>query len=145
MIEHKLLELLRSYITENNPDLLLQLEGKLAVTSYLQDKMKAVQPYLDKLIAEGKPIHIIEELCLNEMTADLKPSRFNLIKEVLETEFLQSYERFRSLGVLRYELVNMVHYCEPVFTAMGFTEDRIEQRTLRYDLTGAISEYLEKG
>ena len=139
-----LIDKLRSYLVENSPDVLLGLQQELSVTRYLEDKVFMVMPMVEQLLAEGKPQYIIEELCLNELTKDLRPSRFLYIRGILEDEFLQTYERFRELGVLTYETVNLIEACQAVFEHLGFTEENEDDRNLRYAITGTIGEYLEK-
>ncbi len=144
MMKTELKEKLHSYIVENNPELVLNLQGSLSVTKYLEEKVSAIQPMLDSLEAASKPSYIIEELCMNELTKDLRPSKFNYIKEILEAEFEEVFNKLRDSGVLTYEIVNMITACNPVFEEMGFSEDRAEDRKLRYAVTGTIQEYLEK-
>ena len=143
MMETLLIEKLRSYIIENNLDLLLQLQENFGLTKYLEDKVAGIAPQLEIWISEGKPQYVIEELSLQELTRELRPSKFNYIKEVLETEFLQTYKRFNEMGVLTYEIINIIQSCKSVFDELGFTEDTEDQKTLRYAITGAIQEYLE--
>src|SRR5471030_137462 len=95
MMQTILIEKLRSYIIQNNVDLLLKLQRDFSVTRYLEDKIAGITPQLDQWVAEGKPQYIIEELCMNELTKDLRPSKFNYIREILEEDFLQTYEKFR--------------------------------------------------
>ncbi len=139
-----LIEKLRSYLVENNPDMLVGLQTSFSVSSYLEDKVSLVMPLVEQLISEGKPQYIIDELCLLELTKDLRPSRFNYIRQILEEEFLQTYTRFREIGVLTYEIINLIEACNPVFEAIGFTEENESDRGLRYGIMGTIQEYLEK-
>src|SRR3546814_10005118 len=93
-----LMEKLRAYITEHNPDLLLQLQGNFSVTQYLEDKVAMVMPMVQQLLSEGKANYIIEELCMNELTADLRPYRFDYLKTVLEEDFPDDYNRMAEIG-----------------------------------------------
>lgn len=138
-----LIEKLRSYIVQNNLDLLLKLQQDFSVTQYLEDKVAAIEPLLNQWIAEDKPQYIIEELCMNELTRELRPSKFNYIKEILEEDFLQAYKDFRDKGVLTYEITNMIEACNPVFEKIGFTEENEDDPALRYAIMGTIQEYLE--
>lgn len=138
-----LTEKLRSYIVENNPDVLVSLQNSLSVSAYLEDKVALVMPLADQLLSESKPQYIIEELCLNELTGDLRPSKFLYIKAILEEDFLQTYSRFREMGVLTYEVINLIEACKGVFEAIGFTEENEDDRALRYAVMGTIQEYLE--
>jgi len=139
-----LIEKFRSYLVHNSPDIMIRLQHEFLLTQYLEDKVLNVMPLVEQLIAENKPQYIIEELCLEELTRNIRPSRFMYIRGLLEEEFLQTYERFREMGVLTYETINLIDACNPVFEHLGFTEDNEDDRQLRYAITGAIAEYLEK-
>jgi len=139
-----LIEKFRSYLVHNSPDIMIRLQHEFLLTQYLEDKVLNVMPLAEQLIAENKPQYIIEELCMEELTRNIRPSRFMYIRGLLEEEFLQTYERFREMGVLTYETINLIDACKPVFDHIGFTEDNEDDRQLRYAITGAIAEYLEK-
>ena len=143
-MQNVLIEKLRGYIAENNPDMMLRLHQGFSMTAYLEEKVKSIQPLLDDLTAQGKPAYIIEEICMNALTADLRPSKFNYIKGILAAEFEETYNRFREMGVLSYEVVNLIEACEAVFEKHGFSEDKSEDRMLNNEITGAIAIYLEK-
>ncbi|MBS1526061.1 MAG: DUF1896 family protein [Bacteroidetes bacterium] len=144
MIEALLKEKLRGYIGENNPDLLLQLNKDCSLTGYLENKIAAIAPALEQWISDGKPAYILEELAMQRLTEDLLPSRYLYLKELLEEDFAASYASFRRIGVLTYELVNMVEYCRPVFDGWGFSVENEDNRQLRYAITGAMDEYLHQ-
>ncbi len=61
------------------------------------------------------------------------------VKLVLEEEFLESYLRFSSNGILYYELTNILEVCAPLLE--GLDED---DRSLRYEMIGTIATYLEE-
>lgn len=138
-----LIEKLRSYIVHNNPDLLLTLQADFSLTRYLEQKVRTVQPLLENLLAENKPAYIIEELCLNELTKDLRPSKFNYIRSLLEEEFEHDFVQLKETGMLTYEIVNLIHLCEPVFEILGFTEENENDRALQNAITGTIQQHLE--
>lgn len=133
---------LRAYVTEHNPDLLLQLQGNFSVTQYLEDKVSNVMPMVKQFIAEGKATYIIEELCLQEITIDLRPSKFDYLKNVLEEDFPNDYNRMAEAGVLTYEVVNLIEACKSVFETHGFTEENEDNRFLRYAVIAEIHDYL---
>lgn len=139
-----LLRKLHSYIIHNNPEILLRLEEDFSVTSYLESKVAGVLDLLQSLLAEGKPAYIIEELCTNAMTADLRPSKANYLKELLSEEFEAEYERMRESGTLTYETVNLISICMPVFAAFDFSEENEDNRLLRYTLVGMVHDYLKE-
>lgn len=133
---------LHQYIRENNPDLLLQLEEDSKVTEYLSNKISTVDELLNQL-DKGQPAYIIEEACMDILTQDLRPSKFNYICGILEEEFEATYTRLQNSGTLQFEVINLINHCQPVFDIIGFTEENEDNRELRYTITGAIREYLE--
>lgn len=141
-MQNILTQKLQAFIAENNPDVLVGLQQGYTVTQYLKDKMDAAQPLLEQLLGEGKPAYIIEELCLKEMTADLRPSKYHYIKEVLEADFPSEYGRMAEAGVITYEITNMIEGCRDVFESYGLSEANASDRLLRYALISVIHDYL---
>ena len=138
-----LINKLHQYIRENNPDLLLQLEEDGKVTEYLSHKISTVDALLNQTDKE-QPAYIIEEACMDILTQDLRPSKFNYISAILEEEFDTAYRQLQKSGTLQFEIINLVKYCQPFFDALGFTDENEDSRELQYTITGAIGEYLEK-
>lgn len=141
-MQQVLMEKLRAYIAGNNPDLLIKLQGGYSLTQYLEDKVSSAMPMAEELIAQGKPQHIIEELCMNELTSDLRPSKFNYIRNVLEEEFADDYKRLLNTGVLTYEIVNLIEACEGMFETFEFSETNEDDRFRRYAIIAEIHDYL---
>jgi len=141
-MQNLLMEKLRAYIAGNNPDLLVSLQGNFSVTQYLEDKVALAMPMVEQLIAEGKPSYIIEELSMNELTADLRPSKFNYIKNILEEEFADDYKRLAETGVLTYEIINLIETCKEVFETFEFSEANEDDRFLRYAIIAELHDYL---
>lgn len=133
---------LHQYIRENNPDLLLQLESEGKVTEYLQSKISSIHALLNQLDKE-QPAYIIEDSCINLLTQELRPSKFNYICIILEEEFAISYQQLKESHLLKFEAINMITYCQQVFDIVGFTEANEDNRLLRYAIAGAIGEYLD--
>lgn len=131
-----------TYIVQNNPDLMISLQESQVVTRYLEEKVNAVLPMAEQLLQEGRPSYIIEELCLNAMTEDLKPSRYLYISSVLEDEFPKDYTRMTENGTLTYEVVNLIEACKDIFTAFDFNTENEENRHLRYAIIGQVHDYL---
>ena len=138
-ITGKLLE----YIRENNPDLLMQLEEDGKVSEYLSDKVSTVNALIDQQ-DEKRPAYIIEEACMDILTQDLRPSKFNYISSILEEEFETTYRQLQESGTLKFEVINLIKECQPVFDDLNFSEANEGNQFLRYAIVGTISEYLEK-
>jgi hypothetical protein len=132
---------LKDFLQLNRPDLLisLQQEGKTGI--YLDEKVESLNGLPERLLEEGRPPYIISELCMAALTADLTESRFQLLAEILDTDFLPMADDLRIGGLLTYELINLLEECNPVFEEMGFNE---EDRLLRYALIGTIQDYAER-
>ena len=134
---------LHDYIRENNPDLLFTLQQESKVTAYLQDNVSTVDELIHSLLGNNQPVSLIEELCMKELTKPLRPSRFNYLKVLLEQEFQKDYERFYENGILTMELINIISACDPVFDELEFSEEKEDDRNLRYAMIGAVHEYLK--
>lgn len=131
----KLQGLLLGYIRENNPDLLFQLDEDDALHVWVLEKIREVEMVLQ----QSKPIADHEFLDL--MTADLKPSKFNYLRDLLEEEFPEDYERLKESGMMRYEIVHLIHLCSYYFETMPISEDPDENRQLDYAVNGVITDY----
>lgn len=50
----------------------------------------------------------------------------------------------REEGILTYEVINMLSICREIFDRHSFSEATEDDRFLRYEITGAVREYLAK-
>lgn len=141
-MQQLLTDKLRAYLINNNPEVVLKLQGDTQITTYIRDKVEAVMPLALRLIEEERPGYAIEELCMNEMTADLRPSRFHYLQQILQDEFNDSYQKFREAGVLTYETVNLLEQCNTVMDDHGFSEENEDDRFLRYAIIAEVHDYL---
>ena len=141
-MQSMLTEKLWAYIVHNNPDLMFSLQEDYSVSRYLEEKVSTVMPMVAQLTDEGKPPYIIEELCLNTMTEELKPSRYQYIRSVIEEEFNADYERMKESGTLTYEVVNLIEACKGIFSDFDFNSENEANRHLRYAIIGQVHDYL---
>ena len=77
-MKDSLIKKLHEYIRENNPDVLMQLQEDGKVTEYLSDRLNTVVVLLNQQ-NKGQPACIVEETCMEIMTRDLRPSKYNYI------------------------------------------------------------------
>jgi hypothetical protein len=140
----QLIKQLHHYLLHNHTDLLIALQEEHRLEHYLKQKVESVSDLLTQLEEESRPAYVIEALCLEELTRDLRPSRFNYMRELLETEFERDYRRMLSSGILTYELINLIGACEPIFEVFAFGEETEDSRELKNAITGMIAEYLER-
>lgn len=142
-MQEMLKEKLWTYIVHNNPDLMLNLQQNFSLTDYLEQKVFNIQPLISQLLAENKPGYVIEELCMAELTKDLRPSKFSYIHSILEDEFELDFLRIKESGLLTYEIINLITESETVFETLGFTEVNEQDRMLHYAIAGTIRQYME--
>lgn len=142
-MQEKLIRKLHDYIRDNNPDLLLLLEEENRVTEYLHENVASINGLVNQLLDDNKPSLVIEERCLEEMTRQLRPSRYNYLKALLEDEFTNEFDRFNDTGILQTEIINLITVCDPVFHELNFSEENENDRYLRYAVTGAVHEYFK--
>lgn len=142
-MQEVLIQRLHQYITDNNPDLLITLQQEGSVSSYLRKKVAAIDLFMNELLGSGTPAYIIEERCMEELTKELRPSKFNYLISILEEEFEPEYYRLKESELLIYEVINLMEICIPIFDALSFTVENENNRHLRYAITGAVKEYFE--
>src|SRR6478672_10954982 len=111
-MQYNLIEKLKSYIVVNNPDLLVSLQEGSSLRQYLEDKVESVLPYAAQLLTDQRPQYVIEELCMNRLTEDLRPSRYNYLYAILAEEFHEKYAEFSKAGIVTYELLNVLDSCK---------------------------------
>lgn len=143
MIQH-LMEKLWAYIVVHNPELMVTLHEDNSVTRYLEEKVNAIVPAMGRMMQEGMPDYAAVELCLNELTAELRPSRYDYIGDILEEEFHEQYARLTSNGLVAYETINLIGFCKPVFEEMGFCEENQDTSKVYYAIIGTIQQYFER-
>ena len=136
-----LLNKLHQYIRENNPDILLQLDENYKVNEYLADKISTVSALINQMDTE--PAYIIEDACMDVLTQDLRPSKFNYISNLLDEEFESVYNQLQESGILKFEVINLINQCQSVFDDLNFSEENEDNQFLRYAIIGTIREYFE--
>ena len=141
-MQNVLMQKLWTYIVHNNPELMLSLQESCSVTRYLEEKVNTVVPMVTQLLDEGRPQYIIEELCLDAMAEELKPSRYQYICSVIKEEFDADYERMKENGTLTYEVVNLIETCKSIFSGFEFNSENEANRHLRYAIIGQVHDYL---
>jgi hypothetical protein len=126
------------------PQVLLDLQQQYQVSDYLADKINGISELLNGLMETGHPDYIIHDQCMNALTADLLPSRYDYLQELVEEEFPSEYEQWKRSSVLTYELCNLVAECAPTFDLLEFSENNEDDRELYYTVTGVVSSYMEQ-
>jgi hypothetical protein len=144
VIQQQLKQKLWAHTLVINPELLLELEQNEILDKYLDEKIKDVLPLLDRLFNEQKPEYIIEELCLKELTADIRPSCFQYNLNVLEREFPKTYKTWEQNGILTYEIINFHRYCRRQYGQNPFIVENADNDQTYSVVTGQLQQYLEE-
>ncbi|WP_377022493.1 DUF1896 family protein [Mucilaginibacter angelicae] len=140
----QLIKRLHDYLLEHHTDLLIALQEDHRLDHYLNSKADSVDDLILQLQDEQRPPYVIEALCLEELTRDLRPSRFSYLRDLLEEEFAADYRRMRDSSILTYEIINLIGACEPIFEVYHFSEEDEYSRDLQHAVMGMIAEYLNR-
>jgi hypothetical protein len=143
-MENILKEKLWEYIIHNNPELMYKLQEQYGVTEYLDQKVKSVLALADEMASECTPGEIIEEICINVLTAELKPSRFTYLRLLLLEEFRDKYVDFARSGTLTFEVLNLMGACSDFFETSGFTAGSTTDPNFKNTLIPKITDYLNR-
>lgn len=119
----------------------MQLQEEKRLSAYLNEAVYSVEGIMEALSAEEVASADVEQHRLEALIGALPPSKFNYLKEVLETEFKERFAQLHQYGLLTMELLNLITYCDPVFEGLGFTE---EDQYLRYAIVGTVGDYFEE-
>lgn len=141
-MESILLQKLSRYIVDHNPELIINDTPGYSLASLLRDKINAVKPMLWELIEAKTPEYIIVDTCFSLLIADLRPSKANYIKNLLETEFPAYFYRWQNAGILTYETLQLMKRCEPLFIGYGFNEQNVHNKFLKNAMIEQIRDYL---
>ncbi|MFC6100796.1 hypothetical protein [Olivibacter domesticus] len=142
-MKKQIIELFWDYIVEYNPEVMFNLQENYSVRKYLDDKVEGIMPMVASYAQQGMQESEIRRICLQELTRELRPSRFHYIRNILEDDFGGRAESMRESGVLTYEVLNMMEACEPIFEQLLFSEENEDDRMIRYAITGQLAAYLE--
>lgn len=137
-----LINSLYQYMRENNPELVIALQETGSLSQYLTEKVTGIEAMIANLKQQSIPLPEIETICLQQLTSDLKPSLYNYILALLEEEFEQTYNSLVSDGLLQTEAINMLIYSQSAFDDLVFEEANVENRFIKYAITGLIKDYL---
>lgn len=134
---------LRGYIIENHPDLWINLMEERRQNEYLNQAINDVDALLDRLIAENHPPYIIGEVCMEQLTRPLRPSRYNYVKAIAEDKYPRQVEALYRSGILVTELANIVAVCLPIFEVLNFSELTEDDDYLREAIATAMKGYFK--
>lgn len=141
-MESLLKEALWNYIIVHNPELMYDLQEAYGVGAYLDEKLRSVQGMALDLLEQQLPKYLIEELCLEQLTKELKPSRYLYLKDLFEAEFSDEAALYSDSGLLVCELISMLEYCRELLDGLGFSVHNEDDPEIRNAVLGHLYGYL---
>lgn len=142
LMVHQLKEQLWAHIIVHNPDLSEVLDQDYGILNYLEDKVGAVLPLAEQMLAEGRPEHAAIELCMGILTEDLRPSRYEYILLVLTEDFSGDYARFKAEATVRYHALQMTGVCKDIFDNLDFKEENMHSNLVYQSILIGMEGYL---
>jgi hypothetical protein len=88
---------------------------------------------------------MVAELCLNDLTEDLRPSRYDYIMALLHDDYPGHYADFKQGGSLRHQVMCMVESCKAIFDNLDFKEENAESNLVYQSILIGMQQYLFKG
>lgn len=142
LMVHQLKEQLWAHILVHNPDLSVRLDQDYGILNYLEDKVNAVLPLAEQMLAEGRPEHAVIELSMDILTDDLRPSRYDYILLLLIEDYPSDYARFKSEGTVRYHAIQMTGVCKDIFDNLDFKEENLHSNLVYQSILIGMQDYL---
>jgi hypothetical protein len=139
---HQLKERLWAHILVHNPDLSERLDQDYGILNYLEDKVNAVLPLAEQMLAEGRAEHAAIELSIDILTDDLRPSRFDYILLLLTEDHPSDYARFKAEGTVRYHVLQMTGVCKDIFDNLDFKEENMHSNLVYQSILIGMQGYL---
>ena len=131
------------FIRMNNPELAVELEDVSTRNAYLDAKVTLLKDYFDDLLARNIADEVIEELAVKPLTADLVPSRYNYILNVLRRQFPSLFKKLQHSGHTKLTALELLKACEPDFQKYVFESEIPRCDRLYYATVLRIMQHLE--
>ncbi|NLU94856.1 DUF1896 family protein [Chitinophaga sp. Ak27] len=141
-MEKLLKEALQRYVAEYYPDMVQQFTADVPLSTYLEDRVTLVRPLMDELIAQGETAQQIVDACMQQIIKDLPPSKYQYLLMVLQEEFPDDYKNFKTAGVLRYKMIQLIGHCQQAFEDFDFDTQVPPDHRLEHRVIGEIAGYL---
>jgi len=129
-------------LQEEYPEMILLFSEKGTLSQYLEDRITWIEPVIDELMQEVIEDEEIITLCMKELTSGFGPSKYRYLLTVLEEEYPADYQRFKTAGVLKFEVTNLIVTCTAAFDAFEFSAETMDNTFLRHMIIAEIHDYL---
>ncbi|ATP57411.1 hypothetical protein CPT03_13490 [Pedobacter ginsengisoli] len=132
---------LENYLVQHNPELIISLQHR-ALDQYMEEKLARHLPQFNAFIVNGKACDLISRVVMKVLTADLRPSKYDYLHNLLKEEFTEDYLRLRENGTLTQEIVQLIALCTPIFSSLHFSEAKLNDKLIRHAICWQIDQYL---
>ncbi|WP_449436742.1 DUF1896 family protein [Pedobacter steynii] len=132
---------LENYLVQHNPELIISLQHK-ALDQYMEEKLARHLPQSNAFIVNGKACDLISRVVMKVLTADLRPSKYDYLHNLLTEEFTEDYLRLRENGTLTQEFVQLIALCTPIFSSLHFSEAKLNDKLIRHAICWQIDQHL---
>ena len=140
-MKEQLKKQLENYLVQHNPELIISLQHR-ALDQYMEEKLARHLPQFNAFIVNGKACDLISRVVMKVLTADLRPSKYDYLHNLLKEEFTEDYLRLRENGTLTQEIVQLIALCTPIFSALHFSEAKLNDKLIRHAICWQIDQYL---
>jgi hypothetical protein len=138
----KLILKLYQYICEHNPELIVSSAKGFSLKDYLEEKVEGVEDLIEAGLNECLSEDDIQQVCLTAMTADMRPSVFIYLRNLIKEEFYGDFLMMKENGTLTQETIHILNFSIPLFEDFGFSEDNADDRIFRSTVITLIRDYL---
>ena len=132
---------LAEYIKENHPNMILR-EGREAVEKFCLDRTDKIVESFCLHMAQGISEIGAWELAHKELYAGLIFSRYNVVKDLLQTLNRFEYEKRHNNGILIQTVSDIVEKAEIIFEAFQVTDETFVSNEMEQRLAPIILKHL---
>lgn len=133
-------EKLTEFLLENHPDLIVSLAD--GIDSFIEFQAQRASQELETLIKEGVHQDVALERAMAILKGGLLFSRYNMIDEILQEYFYETYEIYSDPAQRKAFIVHLIPKCEDVFQKYDCSDSYSYSDTFETELIGAIDEIL---
>ncbi|WP_448633417.1 hypothetical protein [Pedobacter panaciterrae] len=130
-MKEQLKKQLENYLVQHNPELIISLQHR-ALDQYLEERLAKHLPSFNSLTITEEEPELVARVLMKVLTADLRPSKYQYLRNLLKEEFTGDYLQLRENGTLTQEIVHLIAVCTPIFNSMHFSEAKLNDTLIRY-------------
>lgn len=99
-----------AHLYVNHYEFILELEQAQIFETYMKEVMRSVTSLLEKLLSEGNPDYVVEELCLNMLLEEVRPAHFPYFLQVFSEQLAEIYQIWHKKGILKVQIINFTRF-----------------------------------